>query len=272
MSRLLNIGCGAAYHPEWLNLDAQPGSPAVMAHDARRALPIGDESLDAVYASHVLEHLAAEDGARLLRECHRVLAGGGILRIVVPDLEEIVRLYLHCLEGALGGDTDAAARYEWAMLELYDQVVRTESGGNMSRYLRRTLDERQRAFVAARIGDEAAAPPPGARPGLGRRLAHRMSRLRFALAGAAAGLLLGAQGRDALREGVFRRGGEVHLWMYDRYSLRRALEQAGFADVRVCAAEESRIDGFARYGLETRAGLERKPDSLYVEALRPRPT
>jgi hypothetical protein len=142
----------------------------------------------------------------------------------------------------------------------------------MSRYLRRTLDERQRAFVAARIGDEAAAPPPGARPGLGRRLAHRMSRLRFALAGAAAGLLLGAQGRDALREGVFRRGGEVHLWMYDRYSLRRALEQAGFADVRVCAAEESRIDGFARYGLETRAGLERKPDSLYVEALRPRPT
>ena len=25
--RLLNVGCGATYHPEWINLDAAPVSP-----------------------------------------------------------------------------------------------------------------------------------------------------------------------------------------------------------------------------------------------------
>jgi hypothetical protein len=58
--------------------------------------------------------------------------------------------------------------------------------------------------------------------------------------------------------------------MYDRFSLRRALERAGFFEVRICAADESAIPGFARYGLETTDGRARKPDSLYMEGRKPR--
>jgi hypothetical protein len=57
--------------------------------------------------------------------------------------------------------------------------------------------------------------------------------------------------------------------MYDRFSLQRALQQAGFVDARVCAADESAIPGFAAFGLETAGGRPRKPDSLYVEARKP---
>jgi hypothetical protein len=93
--------------------------------------------------------------------------------------------------------------------------------------------------------------------------------LRRRAAGLGAWLFLGTEGREALREGLFRRSGEVHQWMYDGFSVRRALRQAGFADARVCAADESAIPGFAGYGLETLDGRPRKPDSLYVEARRP---
>lgn len=272
MSRLLNVGCGTAYHPSWVNIDANPTTPNVQAHDARRGLPFDDGSLDAVYASHVLEHLRPDAGTRLLRECYRVLDRDGIIRLAVPNLEQIARLYLQSLDGALRDDAEAAARYEWTMLELYDQTVRIEPGGEMGIYLRGGIDERQKAFVASRIGDEPFAPAPTVRLSLLRRLARAASSVRRSLAEAAAFLLLGREGSAALREGLFRRGGEVHQWMYDRYSLRCALEQAGFADVRVCVANDSRIANFARYGLEMRDGRERKPDSLYVEAVKPRST
>ncbi len=268
MTRLLNIGCGGVFHPDWVNLDADPVSADVMAHDVHRGLPFPAESFDAVYGSHVLEHLSPAAGARLLSECRRVLKPLGIARLAVPDLEAIARLYLQSLEGATMGDAAAAARHEWAMLELYDQAVRTESGGAMGVYLRRPMDEQQKRFVTARIGEQEK-PPPGVRPSVRRRLARLVSAGRRTIAETAAYVILGAEGRAALREGLFRRGGEVHQWMYDRFSLLRTMESAGFVEVRICAAEESRIAAFARYGLETANGRPRKPDSLYAEGRKP---
>jgi SAM-dependent methyltransferase len=66
----------------------------VLVHDVRKPLPFPDGSLRVVYASHLLEHLHFEEGQRLLRECHRVLKPGGVVRMVVPDLRVIMRDYL----------------------------------------------------------------------------------------------------------------------------------------------------------------------------------
>ena len=41
-----------------------------------------------------------------------MLAPGGLLRVVVPDLETIARLYLKNLDEAVAGDAEAASRYE----------------------------------------------------------------------------------------------------------------------------------------------------------------
>ena len=272
---LLNFGCGSALHPEWINLDSSAVAPDVVVHDLRHGLPVPSDSFDAAYGSHVLEHLDPDAASRLLRECYRILRPGGILRIVVPDLETIARLYLDSLERAATGDIDAAFRYDWMMLELYDQVVRTKSGGNMATYVRRAFGENQARFVRSRIGSEATCgnvgPVERSSPILRvvRRFRSATSAARRAIASACTAVVLGPEGAAALSEGLFRRSGEVHQWMYDRFSLKRALEGAGFGEVRVCSAEESAIPDFARYRLEQGNGQERKPDSLYMEGRKP---
>jgi len=192
MSRLLNVGCGNVFHPDWVNLDAAPSAPEVTAHDLRRGIPYADESFDAVYGSHVLEHLEPCAAARLLRECLRILKPEGIARLVVPDLEAIAGLYLRSLEGALAGDAQARQRYDWIMLELYDQAVRTVPGGAMGAHLRGTMDGKQAEFVASRIGDEALTPVPYNRRAVS-RLAKAVSLLRRSAAGAGAFFFLGTE-------------------------------------------------------------------------------
>ena len=57
--------------------------------------------------------------------------------------------------------------------------------------------------------------------------------------------------------------------MYDRITLKASLERAGFREVRVCSADSSRIEGFADFQLDSMNGKVRKPDSLFVEAMKP---
>ena len=251
--RQLNLGCGARFHPAWLNLDIAPASPEVQQHDLRRPLPFDAGSFDAVYCSHVLEHLPHRQALPFVRECRRVLASGGVFRVVVPDLEMIARLYLKSLEGGLGGDAQQARRYEWMVLELLDQMVREESGGDMLKYWQQNPMPAE-DFVIERVGNEVKQYLS----------AYRQSRAQTAAPPAP------APPPTAEEAGRFRVGGEVHKWMYDRYSLGRLLAEAGFVEVKACAANESRIPGFNGFLLDlSDNGSVRKPDSLFMEARNP---
>jgi hypothetical protein len=88
-----------------------------------------------------------------MSELYRVLKSGGIARLVVPDLENITRTYLSILDGLLENNTNTAD-YDWIMLELYDQVVRGEGGGDMGHYLS-SPDITNKEFILSRIGQEA---------------------------------------------------------------------------------------------------------------------
>lgn len=248
--RLLNIGCGSRVHPDWINIDIVALAPNVIVHNISEGLPFGDDSADAVYHSHVLEHLRHSDAPKFLAECFRILAPGGVMRVVVPDLETICRLYLKALDSALAGESEAAQRYDWIMLELLDQQVRDYSGGEMGAYWKR-MPMPAEDFVVARMGGEflrfrewwrsqpASTPLPEPAPTV----------------------------EEAIR---FRQSGEVHRWMYDRWSLGQMLRQCGFVDIGVCAFNESRIPDFNRYGLDAEPdGSIRKPDSLFIEAHKP---
>jgi ubiquinone/menaquinone biosynthesis C-methylase UbiE len=65
-----------------------------LVHDLTKPLPFQANSISAVYASHVLEHLYLVDAQRLLSECKRVLKPGGVIRLVVPDLHAMAVNYL----------------------------------------------------------------------------------------------------------------------------------------------------------------------------------
>lgn len=61
--------------------------------DLTKKLPYADNSIEAIFSSHVFEHLFIDEVERLVGECNRVLKPGGVVRVVVPDLEKIVKLY-----------------------------------------------------------------------------------------------------------------------------------------------------------------------------------
>jgi predicted SAM-dependent methyltransferase len=250
---MLNVGCGRHAHPEWVNLDCVALVPGVVVHDISKGLPFTDHSFDVVYHSHVLEHLRYSDATAFITECLRVTVPGGILRVVVPDLEGICRLYLENLASAERGDEEAARRYDWIVLELLDQMVRDHGGGRMGDYWRSNLVPAE-SFVIERMGGEY---------------------LRFRewwLSQPEAGLLpVASSTPEAEEEGRFRQSGEVHRWMYDRYSLGKLLNECGFIDAKVRAANESLIPDFNRYLLDIELdGSTRKPDSLFMEMVKPR--
>lgn len=269
MIKCLNLGCGQRFHPDWVNLDLHPTEPSVQQWDLQEDLPFPEESFDVVYHSHVLEHFSKTDGLQLLHRCRRVLKPNGILRVVVPDLERIARLYLEALEKSLGGDLAWRQRYEWILLEMYDQAVRETSGGEMLAYLRRNpIPEKD--FIAARLGGElkrisvSTAPPSASRP------TTSFSLLRSFLSRKLVRLALGRHGMRAHDVGMFRQSGEVHRSMYDRYSLGKLLESAGFSSSRRVGPAESAIPDWQALNLDTELdGTVYKPDSLYMEAARP---
>jgi SAM-dependent methyltransferase len=105
--RFLQIGgdvwnrCGHG----WLNVDSAfdagdgvpgPNMPVddksgrmIMRHWVHNSsrLPLEDASVLMVYSEHMLEHMLPwKGGINILREAYRVLAPGGLLRIVTPDL------------------------------------------------------------------------------------------------------------------------------------------------------------------------------------------
>ena len=269
--KLLNIGCGYITHPDWINLDIAPVSPIVKSFDLRRGLPAIEGSVDVCYNSHVLEHLSMGEAALLVQECFRVLKSGGIFRLVVPDLECIVREYLRCLEHVeLGGeDWD----YDWMVLELLDQLVRDRQGGEMAYYLNQPNLNNER-FVASRVGFElencrAAKQKTTLEKLKSKRISWFVTKIRNKIAEGMVLAIAGRQAQQAFREGVFRQSGEVHRWMYDRYSLGRLLKRSGFSNIRVCKADESGIINFNYYELDLYKGKIRKPDSLFIEAVKP---
>jgi SAM-dependent methyltransferase len=275
--KCLNLGCGSRFHPDFINIDAVSTSPCVKAHDLLKGIPFSDDSFDVVYHSHLLEHLSREHAREFLRECHRVLKTGGVIRIAVPDLEQIARGYLDTLERAQENPLSGQADYDWMMLELYDQAVRERSGGGMLDYLVQDVLPNE-AFIYRRIGFEARRVIQAAREGSGgkgdltrrsRRFLDRLRSARNTLRAACLRLLLSDKERRALEIARFRLRGEIHLWMYDRYSLARLLIETGFRHPAQRAAQESRIPGWAAYQLDADAdGLVYKPDSLFMEAVK----
>lgn len=283
----LNIGCGRRFHADWVNVDLVPSSPQVQRCDILQGLPFAENRFSAVYHSHVLEHLSLSQGQQLLENCYRVLQPGGCLRIVVPDLEQIARLYLEMHELAWHGDRKSVANYEWMKLELLDQLVRSHSGGMMGQFMAQ-LDQAQADFVRSRAGIEfdvcrlVAQTSAPTLPGSGGKIeAHSQDhgKLRRSLPGHPGWRqrlcrwiikrLLGPESARAYDESLFRNAGEIHRWMYDRFSLRTLCERVGFVRFRVCSAFESSIENFSAFQLDTSGTTVYKPDSLFVECHKP---
>jgi ubiquinone/menaquinone biosynthesis C-methylase UbiE len=122
----------------------------ILVHNLAKGIPFADETVDAVYHSHLLEHLDHHVVPAFFAEVFRVLKPGGIHRVVVPDLERLARHYLQHCELC---DQDPGARrdHDQTVAAIIEQSVRRESYGTsqqkpLRRYVENPLfgDARQR--------------------------------------------------------------------------------------------------------------------------------
>lgn len=269
--KLVNIGCGSVFHPDWVNLDVLPQTKEVQSYDIRDTLPFLSQEIDVCYSSHVLEHLSREQAKSFLTDCDRVLKPGGIIRIVVPDLEMIARTYLQCLEEVASGKFSTESNYDWMILELLDQGIREFPGGEMGNFMLNPQLSNQE-FILSRIGNEYWESAPLERSFQeklkNKTIGQLLKKIRVKIAEGFVRIIAGKEAQIAFQKGIFRQSGEPHRWMYDRFSLERLLTEIGFVDIRFCQADESRIFNFNDYQLDTINGVVRKPDSLFMEGLK----
>lgn len=124
--KYVQYGCGLSAPEQWINYDASPTlqiqkAPLiggllksnlntefpsnVLFGDIIKGLPEEVNSVDGLYCSHTLEHLALNDMRRALANSYAILRKGGIFRCVVPDLEYAAREYIKRLDA---GDETAS--------------------------------------------------------------------------------------------------------------------------------------------------------------------
>jgi SAM-dependent methyltransferase len=130
--RKINLACGSVFvsGDGWENLDYSVRGGAVQKADLLGRLPLSDHCAALVYSSHFLEHIPRDLVSGFLEECYRVLEPGGVIRLVLPDLEELCKSYLHYRE--LGEHKKA----DFVVIQIVDQCVRRNSGGELGRIYR----------------------------------------------------------------------------------------------------------------------------------------
>lgn len=279
---LVNIGCGWITHPAWLNVDMNPTNPTVKPLSPDGGIPLGSNLATACYSSHVLEHIPRRAAAGFILEQKRVLQSGGIIRVVLPDLQFLCREYLAELEACVAAERPPSFRYQHTVAELLDQLVRTHHECRLMDLWKETPPV-DRDWVATRVGYVAEQVLPrlttqmsSAPLALGKnrsspmRLAAKaFARLQEMAAAGAVWAIGGSRLHDAYQSGLYRSRGEIHQWMYDELALQQLLADCGFIDIVRRRLGDSDIPGWSGFDLEIRDGRELKPHSLVMEARKP---
>jgi predicted SAM-dependent methyltransferase len=108
----VQFGCGRSIEDGFLNVDGDfrwlspdmrndivynyvdRASPKLLQHDLRERMPEALREVEVIYHCHFLEHLPIDLGAIFLTQCYRLLAPGGVMRLVVPDFELWCKKYV----------------------------------------------------------------------------------------------------------------------------------------------------------------------------------
>lgn len=93
----LHLGCWKRIIPGFINVDQYKAPHVHYNRDIRDLSIFEDESIELIYASHVLEYFDREEVKDVLKEWKRVLCKGGILRLAVPNFRTLVQVAM--LEG-----------------------------------------------------------------------------------------------------------------------------------------------------------------------------
>jgi len=90
----INLGSGHWKLDGWVNVDLDFASRPDVCANLAAGLPFRSGLAELMHSEDFLDQLDLEHARLFLLECHRILEPGGVIRILVPDLELMARLYL----------------------------------------------------------------------------------------------------------------------------------------------------------------------------------
>jgi ubiquinone/menaquinone biosynthesis C-methylase UbiE len=121
----LDIGSGDARYKDFTTVDLY--TEADIKADMGN-LPISDNSVEEIWASHCLEHILPERVQPALKEWLRVMKPGAVAKIMVPDLDYACRAWLErkpasltMIFGSLG--IGQAHYHGWGAVELRQELL-----------------------------------------------------------------------------------------------------------------------------------------------------
>jgi predicted SAM-dependent methyltransferase len=91
----INLGSGHWKLEDWVNVDIDRESQPDVCANLARGLPFASASARLMHTEDFIDQLELDQAVEFLRECHRILAPGGVLRVLTPDMRRLAELYLN---------------------------------------------------------------------------------------------------------------------------------------------------------------------------------
>jgi len=90
----LHLGCYDRKIHGFINIDIREDVNPDVVDDVFKLEKFENNSVDLIYACHILEHATKKDSILVLKRWYEVLKPGGILRLCVPDLQAAFEYYI----------------------------------------------------------------------------------------------------------------------------------------------------------------------------------
>lgn len=91
----INLGSGHWKLDDWVNVDIDCESQPDVCANLASALPFANNVARLMHTEDFIDQLELDKAAGFLRECHRILSPGGVLRVLTPDMRKLADLYLN---------------------------------------------------------------------------------------------------------------------------------------------------------------------------------
>jgi len=91
----INLGSGHWKLDDWVNVDIDRESQPDVCANLAGALPFANDVARLMHTEDFIDQLELDQAAGFLRECHRILSPGGVLRVLTPDMRKLADLYLN---------------------------------------------------------------------------------------------------------------------------------------------------------------------------------
>lgn len=89
----LHLGCGRKYIKGFKHVDLQDFGHIDYRTSVNDLYFAKDNSIELIYAAHILEHFGRNEYMNVLKEWFRVLEPNGVLRLSVPSFDAVVKYY-----------------------------------------------------------------------------------------------------------------------------------------------------------------------------------